>query len=703
MAFTDYIKATPGYQDTLDQLQNGLSSPTGLADLSKPVPNRIQFSQTNPLVTATPQLNLQHQGQAVGNAPVPKDANAPITPGPLQAPTPTKPKAPTPSRDALGQENRPNNLSPNDIQTKDNSFLNLQLDAAQHPVAKPPVLGANGQPLVSLGPDGKPVPVAPQSNAPDPAKVKAAQAAITFYGQYGEGEVPTGAFDTALHNGTNTIQQSKEVAPRTYSFDSANPPNFFRTVTVQDLIGHQTLVIKMPISQAVYQSELTGPPGGEGLNARPLPPSLNTSPRNTTALGDAIPAQFQGQTADAIAVQPTGPEFLAVLDAHDAFAATGVDPKSFAGMKPSDILPRLGGPEYLAWQKSLQNYNTVVSGGTVDAGGPKPPGADDAAGAPQVDRTKIDPLLQETLGLQPQMQGLVDDTTAAQAAQDQLLRNAQQAAQTGIGNARGGNRFDRAELIQQGIGNAAFTGTQASQAKSALTAQQETQHRALIGEATTAIAGLGLDAAALDINAQSLNMGSVSNYLDNLFADQEQGLKIDDAEAERITNFARDMALINVQYAQLSQTEQQAILEDMMDRYQIDEKARVALRALAQQGKWNWSQFGQDLIKAGAIGGIAAISDKRAKTDIHNTSDSDLADLMDSIKSYNFKYKDPADGKGTFMGPMAQDLQKSSEGNSMVQSQPSGKLQIDSAHAGLTALAGLAMVYKKLQDLEDRL
>lgn len=89
-------------------------------------------------------------------------------------------------------------------------------------------------------------------------------------------------------------------------------------------------------------------------------------------------------------------------------------------------------------------------------------------------------------------------------------------------------------------------------------------------------------------------------------------------------------------------------------------------------------------------------SDEKAKKDMKEMS---TDDFLDNITGYKYKYKDPQDGDKSY-GPMAQDLEKSDIGKSMVQDTPQGKV-VDSGKAAMAALGALSDLHNRLKKLEE--
>jgi hypothetical protein len=96
-------------------------------------------------------------------------------------------------------------------------------------------------------------------------------------------------------------------------------------------------------------------------------------------------------------------------------------------------------------------------------------------------------------------------------------------------------------------------------------------------------------------------------------------------------------------------------------------------------------------------------SDRRGKKEIKD-ADLDVKKLVASLGAKSFRYKDtsaPGTAPGRRWGVMAQDLEKSKAGKSLVTNTPTGKM-VDTSQAVMTALAALGHVAKRLDKVEKR-
>lgn len=94
-------------------------------------------------------------------------------------------------------------------------------------------------------------------------------------------------------------------------------------------------------------------------------------------------------------------------------------------------------------------------------------------------------------------------------------------------------------------------------------------------------------------------------------------------------------------------------------------------------------------------------SDERAKTGI-NPDRKDTKDFLDSLKAYQYEYKNQKHGEGPQWSVMAQDLEKTPVGKSAVINTPEGK-KVNYARLEAVHLASTAMLNERITKLESKL
>jgi len=112
----------------------------------------------------------------------------------------------------------------------------------------------------------------------------------------------------------------------------------------------------------------------------------------------------------------------------------------------------------------------------------------------------------------------------------------------------------------------------------------------------------------------------------------------------------------------------------------------------------------QGVIKGASQAGALLLSDKNSKKDIKPAEKSNMntEHFLSKIGSHAYKYKDEKNGKGTFVSPMAQELENAGPvGKSMVINTEEGK-QVDYSRGFGAILAAQADLNKRLQKIENK-
>ncbi len=91
-------------------------------------------------------------------------------------------------------------------------------------------------------------------------------------------------------------------------------------------------------------------------------------------------------------------------------------------------------------------------------------------------------------------------------------------------------------------------------------------------------------------------------------------------------------------------------------------------------------------------------SDEKLKKDIKPGNEK-LGQFLDAINAHAYKYKDKKFGKGEYVSPMAQELEKTDLGKGLVKNTSEGKM-VDYGHGFGTMMAAMAEMHKRLKKLE---
>jgi hypothetical protein len=315
--------------------------------------------------------------------------------------------------------------------------------------------------------------------------------------------------------------------------------------------------------------------GSSGAPVQPAIPTLDDlnaalAPRQAPA---PLPVGQQVRTA------------LGQLPAQPMANAIGVTPSALSGAQSnrSDVYAR----------SAPVRAGVDLGQGTSALPG-KPTSANPEAGGPaEVDRAKIDALLGNVSKANSGLMGLAQNDAQFSQAQAQLAIGTAQAQRNAISQARSGNRRDSAAMGARALQTVSELGSEATRSSALLRAQEEDSNRRLKLDAFKAAGDLGLNSAALEVDVNNLNMQAATSYLNNLFETNRLGMQLDEAEATRVTNFVRDMALVAKDYYALSMAERASVRDDLTRRYGIDEQTKLGLEQLdAQPGFWEQAALG---------------------------------------------------------------------------------------------------------------
>jgi hypothetical protein len=228
-------------------------------------------------------------------------------------------------------------------------------------------------------------------------------------------------------------------------------------------------------------------------------------------------------------------------------------------------------------------------------------------GAPQLDTGAINSVLSDVDAMRSYIFGLAGDKKDYSVAEAQL-RSASDAAQRHtLGQARGGNRRDRAMLERQAIAEGAAIEQAAGRDTALLRAQEEDQDRRFRADVASKAAELGLNETAYLVDISKANLDSVNNLLNNEF--QQLGLdkQLSVQEAAQILAFTQGMAGIQFDYDKLSVDDQNTADALLMQKYGIDQGTYLALKQMKDARKLNWNQLLTTIVAGGAQGATMAI------------------------------------------------------------------------------------------------
>jgi len=197
------------------------------------------------------------------------------------------------------------------------------------------------------------------------------------------------------------------------------------------------------------------------------------------------------------------------------------------------------------------------------------------------------------------------------------------------------------------------------------------------------------------------NIGSAANSRGLLYGGLKQGAD-QEATAGAAGALAKKRYDINSALEQQGQSMDEQQLNRLLEAYRGDVQSSQnqygldLQRQAAQRG-----MFGQLAGSAITGGAILAASDERLKKNVKNV-DKQVDELLAVIKPKSYEYKDGEKyGEGEHISPMAQDLEKSEIGKSMVKDTPEGKM-VDYGKMGGSLFAITAALNNRLKKIEAK-
>lgn len=264
-----------------------------------------------------------------------------------------------------------------------------------------------------------------------------------------------------------------------------------------------------------------------------------------------------------------------------------------------------------------------------------PKDVEPGAQARDLDRTRIDPIfdsLNKYSNLLDQMIA-ADDSSNLSAAEAQLLASQKlsqqrmavdlEANQRGaLGQARAArNRGDAALLERTAIGESAFLGQEAARTQAMqqtqyegdlaeLRANEELEDKKFKADLIQQASDMGLNIAGIEMGIADADLESATNWINNEFDQLGLNKQLSQQEAESLRDFSVDMATIAFQYEKLSSEEQMALEQLIMDKYQIDEQTRVALKKIQEEYGFKWEDLATNFV-SGFSSGLGGALGKR--------------------------------------------------------------------------------------------
>ena len=206
--------------------------------------------------------------------------------------------------------------------------------------------------------------------------------------------------------------------------------------------------------------------------------------------------------------------------------------------------------------------------------------------------------------------------------------------------------------------------------------------------------------------AQAVRGGSAAALQRGLMQQQTaQGRDLaQDAATERLKERERFMQAAQQQQSQLRQDIGTGVDLAVMPKRE-QQQAELA-RAQADMTRTQGRKNRQSQLLGGLLGGAASLmaSDEEMKKNIKKAGGKDISAFLDALEAKSFDYKEPEKegrAKGKRYGVMAQALEKSKVGKSLVEDTPEGKM-VNVTQGFGAVLASAADLNKRLKKLESK-
>ncbi len=280
-----------------------------------------------------------------------------------------------------------------------------------------------------------------------------------------------------------------------------------------------------------------------------------------------------------------------------------------------------------------------------------------------------------------QAQGKGPSVAGAQLQQGQQANLAATMAQ--LASARGGaNPLLQRQTMQTSADIQAKTNQDAAMAR----LQEQMNAQGMLGQVAGAGRSGDIATGQLGLQGQQVGLQGMDLSL------KEQGMN------QQAAQMQNELA---AKYAGMGMDAQKANQQAAIEIAQLQQQGVLGLGALQMQsGAAQNALLGQALgAGAGAISYMA--SDARLKEDV-KPADAKLDSFLSALGAHDYKYKDEKWGKGRYVGPMAQDLQRSEIGRSMVIDTPEGKMVGFGPRTIGTVLSAQALLLKRVKELENK-
>lgn len=220
-----------------------------------------------------------------------------------------------------------------------------------------------------------------------------------------------------------------------------------------------------------------------------------------------------------------------------------------------------------------------------------------------------------------------------------------------------------------------------------------------------------LQSAQIRAQEQQAAMQQLAALQGQMRAQGMQGTQLEQQAAMANAGFLQQARLATAQdrlnWAQTNDAQARAYNQMAMAQYGADRDAtfrawEMRRRAAEVDNNIERENANQAMTTAMMVG--AAMSDERAKTDVRDGT-ADAREFLEALKAHKYKYRDEVKGApgvkdGEHVSPMAQELERTSIGKSLVSEGSDGYKRVDYTRAMGTVLSSLGDIHARLKAVE---
>ncbi len=289
----------------------------------------------------------------------------------------------------------------------------------------------------------------------------------------------------------------------------------------------------------------------------------------------------------------------------------------------------------------------------------------------------------------------------------------QKATDRAVAQARGSAAMQRggaaaqAGALRQAVGVQSQLAARGAQEMEQVRSRDEVAAGQLRSQAATGLAGVAGQRAQNEVELAKLQTETLAQNLKSWIEHQGITLNLEQRDVENLRNVAVEYSKIDMQRYMTDVDYRKNVDDNITAKYAADKNFQAVKAKIDADENTSFGEFLMGAIGAtgGLLGGVAALSDRRAKFDVRDPDLRDLQDFLGTTRAKSYRYKSPTTpgaAPGRQFGFMAQDLAKSKIGRTLVQEGADGLLRVDTGRLALADHAALSELAREVEKLKRR-